>query len=459
MKLAVLGGGGVRSPFLAKSLVLGAEATGITETVFMDINAQKLSLYGKIAKGIAARIAPTLRFSLTTDAEEALRDADYIITTIRAGDDDGRVFDERTALNLGVLGQETTGAGGFAMALRSVHVLRDYCELAKRVSKPNVEMFNFTNPSGLVTQALRTMGYERVYGVCDAPSGFFRQLKTMLGCETFTAECFGLNHLSWFSGFQADGEDVTDKILSHPRLYKDTEMRLFNPELIEMCEHFLPNEYLYFYYFRDRAVESVLKSDKTRGETIRDINAHMLKELQKIDIDNDFEAAFHCFMLHYAMREDSYFSIESGKQRAEKFPVPTVEEYIHQPDNGGYAAVALEFIQAQHTGCPVQMVLSVPNNGALDFLRAEDVCELSCTVDRDGVHPHKVNYVPEMQKNLICTVKQYENLTVEAIMTHNRQKAVQALTLHPLVCSYPLAEALVDAYAKQYQDYIGAWEK
>ena len=119
MKLAVLGGGGVRSPFLAKSLALGAEATGITETVFMDINAQKLSLYGKIAKGIAARIAPTLRFSLTTDAEEALRDADYIITTIRAGDDDGRVFDERTALNLGVLGQETTGAGGFAMALRS----------------------------------------------------------------------------------------------------------------------------------------------------------------------------------------------------------------------------------------------------------------------------------------------------------------------------------------------------
>ena len=198
---------------------------------------------------------------------------------------------------------------------------------------------------------------------------------------------------------------------------------------------------------------------KTRGETIRDINAHMLKELQKIDIDNDFEAAFHCFMLRYAMRENSYFSIESGKQRAEKFPVPTVEEYIHQPDNGGYAAVALEFIQAQHTGCPVQMVLSVPNNGALDFLRAEDVCELSCTVDRDGVHPHKVNYVPEMQKNLICTVKQYENLTVEAIMTHNRQKAVQALTLHPLVCSYPLAEALVDAYAKQYQDYIGAWEK
>lgn len=459
MKLAVLGGGGVRSPFLAKSLALGAEATGITETVFMDTNAQKLSLYGKIAKGIAARIAPQLQFTLTTDAEEALRDADYIITTIRAGDDDGRVFDERTALNLGVLGQETTGAGGFAMALRSIPVLRDYCELARRVSKPNVEMFNFTNPSGLVTQALRTMGYERVYGVCDAPSGFFRQLKTMLGCETFTAECFGLNHLSWFSDFKADGRDATAQILAHPRLYKDTEMRLFAPALIEMCEGFLPNEYLYFYYYRDRAVGSVLHSAKTRGETIRDINAHMLKELQTIDIDNDFEAAFHCFMLHYAMREDSYFSIESGQQRAEKFPVPTVEEYIRQPENGGYAGVALEFIRAKHEGKPVQMVLSVPNGNALDFLKPEDVCELSCTVDRDGVHPHKIGYVPEMQKNLICTVKQYENLTVEAIMTRDRQKAVQALTVHPLICSYPLAEALVDAYAAQYQEYIGAWTK
>ena len=133
MKLAVLGGGGVRSPFLAKSIALGAKEIGITETVFMDNNEEKLFTYGKIAKRISEMIDPELKFSLTPDAEEALRDADFVITTIRAEGDEGRVFDERTALNEGVLGQETTGAGGFAMALRSIRTLKEYCTLAEKL--------------------------------------------------------------------------------------------------------------------------------------------------------------------------------------------------------------------------------------------------------------------------------------------------------------------------------------
>lgn len=454
MKLAVLGGGGVRSPFLAKSIALGAEETGITEVVFMDTDSEKLFIYGKIAKRIASMIAPKLDFILTCNAEEALRDADYIITTIRAEGDEGRVFDERTALNAGVLGQETTGAGGFAMALRSIPVLLDYCKMARRVSKPDVLVFNFTNPSGLVTQALRTMGFDNVYGVCDAPSGFIRQLKALIPCETFSAQCFGLNHLSWFANFCADGKDVTQTLLSHPQLYKDTEMRLFSPEIVSMSENLLPNEYLYFYYYRDRAVQSVLSGAKTRGETILEINRHMLEELRTIDIDRDFEAAFACFMRHYAMREDSYFSIETGMRREEKFAVISAAEYIKQPENGSYAAVALDFIRAIHSGNPVEMVLSVPNEGALDFLKPADVCELTCTVDQNGVHPHGIQHVPEMQKNLIRAVKHYENLTVDSIFEHSRKKAVQALTVHPLVCSYPIAAQLADSYTQRYKDYI-----
>ena len=459
MKLAVLGGGGVRSPFLAKSLALGAKDTGITEVVFMDIDEEKLYIYGKIAKRIASMIAPELDFSLTSDADVALKDADYIITTIRAEGDEGRVFDERSALNEGVLGQETTGAGGFAMALRSIHTLKDYCEKAKVLSKPDAPIFNFTNPSGLVTQALRTMGYSNTYGVCDAPSGFLRQLREMTGEKKLTLECFGLNHLSWFTDFKVDGKDVTDEIINHPDLYTKSEMRLFTKEITELSDYLLPNEYLYFYHYRDRAVSSVLASSKTRGETILEINNHMLEEMKGIDIDNDFEKAFHCFMEHYAMRENSYFSIESGKVREEKFAVPTAEEYVKLPDNGGYAAVALEFIKAKNTGVPVQMVLSIPNEGALDFLKSEDVCEISCTVDKDGVHPHKAENVPEMQKNLICAVKHYENLTVEAIMEKSKKKAVKALTVHPLICSHPIAKKLVDVYSERYEKYIGKWDE
>lgn len=272
MKLTVLGGGGVRSPFLTKSIALGAEAAGITEVVLMDNNAEKLHKYGKIAKLVGERCNPALHFILTTDAEEALRDADYIITTIRGDADEGRVFDERTALSHGVLGQETTGAGGFAMALRSIPILTGYCELARRVAKPNVLIFNFTNPSGLVTQALRTQGYDMVYGVCDAPSGFHKQLAALLGVERerFTMRCWGLNHLSWFDSFRVDGEDVTGKILAAPRLYQATEMKHFDPELVRLSGNLLPNEYLYFYYYSNRAVQSILSSSKTRGNDFGD---------------------------------------------------------------------------------------------------------------------------------------------------------------------------------------------
>ena len=458
MKLAVLGGGGVRSPFLAKSIALGAREIGITETVFMDNNEEKLFTYGKIAKRISEMIDPDLAFSLTSDAKEALTDADFVITTIRAEADEGRVFDERTALNEGVLGQETTGAGGFAMALRSIHILKEYCSLAEEVAKKDAPVFNFTNPSGLVTQALRTMGFKNVYGVCDAPSGFLRQLREITGEKELNFECYGLNHLSWFRNLNINGNDVTAEVYAHPDFYKKTEMRLFSEDILRLSDYDMPNEYLYFYHFRDKAVNSVLSSSETRGETILKINNHMLEEMKTIDIDNDFEKAFECFMRHYAMRENSYFSIETGMEREEKFPVPTAEEYVKQPDNGGYAGVALQFIKAQATGNPVQMVLSIPNDGAIDFLKAEDVCEITCTVDKDGVHPHKIDNIPEMQKNLILSVKLYENLTVEAIMEHDRQKAIKALTIHPLVLSYPIAVKLVDTYYEKYKAYTGEWK-
>lgn len=458
MKLAVLGGGGVRSPFLAKSIALGAKEIGITETVFMDNNEEKLFTYGKIAKRISEMIDPDLEFSLTSDGREALKDADFVITTIRAEADEGRVFDERTALNEGVLGQETTGAGGFAMALRSIHTLKEYCTLAREVAKKDAPIFNFTNPSGLVTQALRTMGFENVYGVCDAPSGFLRQLREITGEKELNFECYGLNHLSWFRNLNINGKDVTKEVYAHPDFYKKTEMRLFSEDILRLSDYDMPNEYLYFYHFRDKAVNSVLSSSETRGETILKINNHMLQEMKTIDIDNDFEKAFHCFMRHYAMRENSYFSIETGMEREEKFPVPTAEEYVKQPDNGGYAGVALQFIKAKATGKPVQMVLSIPNEGAIDFLKAEDVCEITCTVDDKGVHPHKIDNIPEMQKNLILSVKHYENLTVEAIMEQDRQKAIKALAVHPLVLSYPIAVKLVDTYYEKYKAYTGEWK-
>lgn len=458
MKLAVLGGGGVRTPFLAKSLAMGAAEAGLSTVVLMDIDEKKLARFGKIAQHIVQHIRPQLEVQLTTSAEEALIDADFIITTIRAEGDAGRVFDETTALAHGVLGQETTGAGGFAMALRSIPTLLEYCALATRLAKPGAPIFNFTNPSGLVTQALRSQGYSQVYGVCDAPSGFFRQLHMLLGRPEadFTARCFGLNHLSWFDRFTLDGQDATDTVMNHPELYTKTELRLFDPGLIHLSDGLLPNEYLFFYYYPEKTVAG-MGAGKTRGQVIQEVNKQMDASMSDIDIDADFDAAFECYMRHYAMRENSYFALESGQVRPELMAVPTVEQFVTAPDAGSYAGVALAFIKAKNTGRSTRMVLSVPNAGCIDGLADGDVAELSCTITSQGVVPDRIGAVPSMQMNLIRQVKLYENLTVEAIMEKDFSKAVKALTVHPLIASYPTAKALAGIYIGRYGGYVGEW--
>lgn len=459
MKLVVIGGGGVRSPFLAKTIVTQANDLGIRQVVFHDTDSEKLRIYGGISKKIAQLIDPEIEFVLAEDPIEAVGHADIVITTVRVGGDAGRARDERIALQHGVLGQETTGAGGFSMALRSVPVIAGICELVRLHANPGVLVFNFTNPSGIVTQAMRDMGYDFVYGICDAPSGFIRQLQSVLGvsADRLSVECFGLNHLSWFRHITVDGADVTDKLLNDPKLYTDTEMKLFNRRVVELMDNALPNEYLYFYLFQEQALEAIQKSARTRGETIMDLNGEMLAGLRPLDMDRDFEAAFAIYMAGFGKRENSYMAIESGLDRAVPFKSISAAEMIAAPDAGGYAGVALSFIKAYQGLGDIDMVLSVPNQGAIPGLKAADVVEISCRISAGKVTPVPVSQVPDPLMNLIRTVKTYEAYTVSAIQTRSRDEAVKALMFHPLVSSYSLAVKLVDAYLDAFSEQIGAW--
>ncbi len=303
MKLAVIGGGGVRSMFLAKSIAGRAEKMGIKELVFMDNNEKKLNIYGKMAREVSRRLCPALKFTLTTftlttDGKEAITDADYVITTIRAGGDRMRCHDERIALNMGILGQETTGAAGFSFAMRSIPALKEYCELVKQYAKPGAMVFNFTNPAGVVSQTLRDMGYDFTYGICDAPSGMLRRFEDLYGYPEnhLEALCYGLNHLSFFKYIKADGEDITAKIVSDDKAYENTDLRYFDKDFL-MRKQYIPNEYMYYFYNREKAVENILNAERTRGEQIADINEKMTEELSNVDIENDFEKALEILII------------------------------------------------------------------------------------------------------------------------------------------------------------------
>lgn len=454
MKITVIGGGGVRSMFLAKSIAQKARRLHIDELCFMDNNEQKLKIYGGMAAHVAGRICPDMKFSLTSDAVTAVKNADYVITTIRVGEDDMRAADERIALNKGVLGQETTGAAGFSFAMRSVPALAEYCELIKKHAKKDVKVFNFTNPAGVVSQTLRDMGYDFTYGICDAPSGMLRSFALLYNAspDDISGEVYGLNHLSYFKSITLNGRDIMPELIENDEAYIKTDMRYFDKDLLKDRKCVL-NEYLYYFYYREKAVENILKANKTRGEQIRDINKHMTAELSEMDIENDFEGCLDVFSKWYGMREGSYMASETGVKRTQPWKFNIYEE-----DDGGYAGVALKFIETAQSGTSGTMIICIPNNGSIDGLRDDDVVEITCDVNAGGCTPHIMGKVDEQNLEIIRRVKIYERLASKAIRNKDKSAAVQALTLHPLVNSYSLAKELVEEYIEHNKKYSGGWK-
>lgn len=455
MKLTVIGGGGVRSMFLAKSIACRAEKMDITELVFMDNNEKKLNIYGKMAREVSRRLCPSMSFVLTTDPVSAVRDADCVITTIRAGEDRMRCRDERIALDLGILGQETTGAAGFSFAMRSIPALKEYCELIKKYAKPDAMMFNFTNPAGVVSQTLNDMGYDFIYGICDAPSGMLRRFEELYNYPEnhLDALCYGLNHLSFFKYIKAGGIDITSKIVSDDKAYENTDLRYFSKDFL-MRKQYVPNEYMYYFYNREKAIENILKAPRTRGEQIAEINEKMTEELSRIDIENDFQKAFEIFDYYYGLRENSYMASETGNKRKSTWHFD-----MYGADDGGYAGVALGIIDAKMKQSGKKIIACVPNkNKAVDFLKETDTVEISCEIINGEVTPVKIGEVPFENREIITRVKAYERMASKAIINCDRQSAVDCLYLHPLVASYSLAEKLVDSYIELNKDFTGEWK-
>ena len=454
MKLAVIGGGGVRSMFLAKSLAQAAARLGIDELSFMDNNPEKLGIYGKMARKVAAVNAPEVKFLLTADAEEAVSGADYVITTIRAGGDEARVRDERAALDAGVIGQETVGAAGFSFAMRSVPALIKYCEAVRKYAKADAKVFNFTNPAGLVAQALRDAGYDFTFGICDAPSGMLSEFGKLYGVtpDRVSGEMYGLNHCSFFRNVYVDGRDVAKELAVSDEAYAKTDLRYFDKATVAAADA-VPNEYLYYYYYPERAYANIISASETRGELIARVNKAMTEELGRIDVEKNFDEALRIYSKYYGERERMYMANETGISRGIPWSFdPKSRDY------GGYAGVALRYMDIVASGRAQTMILCVPAEGAVPFAEAGDVVEITADVTRDAVVPHRFENIPEVNMRLLKAVKEYERRAARAILTGNREEAVKALKCNPLVAQDTIARKLVDKYIEYNKEYGGVWE-
>ena len=461
MKITVIGGGGVRGPLFVASALRRANAIRLDEISLMDIRPDKLEIMAAISRQIGVMMESPVRITHTTDAVAALDGASHVVTAIRVGDEMGRVLDERIALKHGVLGQETTGPGGFAMAMRSIPAIEQYAALMNKLC-PQAWLFNFTNPAGLVTQALRNQGFQRIVGICDGANEAQHQVANWLKLDyrQLRPQVFGLNHLSWTRSIMNGDQEVLQPLLSDAGFLASSSLKVFQAELVRQFGMWL-NEYLYYFYYSEKAVEQILGDGKTRGEEILELNKRLMEQLADLDVAHNATKALAVYQAYNDRRGATYMHYARpdapSLQQADQNADASAPKEFDAAAGEGYAGVALDIIQGLEGSEAVYTALNLPNQGAIDCMTADDVVEVSCVVDQAGIRPLPIGQVPEHQELLMRSVKNYEKLAVQSILERSRQKAIMALTVHPLVMSYSRATALVDEYLAAHRQYVGDW--
>ena len=440
MRLTILGGGGFRVPLVHGALLTDRSDRRVDEVVLHDTDAGRLAAIGHVLAQRAQRHtgdAPAPTVTATTDLDAALAGADFVFSAIRVGGLEGRTADERVALNLGLLGQETTGPGGIAYGLRTVPVAIEVAERVRALA-PDAWVINFTNPAGLITQAMQSVLGDRVVGICDSPLGLAKRAAAALGhpLDRLEIDYSGLNHLGWLQGLRLDGRDVLPELLADPaRLGTIEEGHLFGAEWLQTLGA-LPNEYLYYYYFTRDAIASITGSAQTRGEFLLRQQADFYAV-----VGDSPERAWPEWDRVRRERNATYMQEsrdEEGRERDEA-----------DVEGGGYEGVALALMAAIARDEPARLILNVRNAGAVAGLPDDAVVEVPCTVGAAGPRPTVVSPLPGHALGLAQQVKAVDELVIAAATEGSVARAVEAFALHPLVDSVSVARRLLAGYRER----------
>lgn len=453
MKLAIIGAGGVRTPLLIQAIYKRQKNLGIHQLSLMDTDLDRLKTIGAVSLQLENSEKLDFNITRTDNLKEALTGADFVITTFRVGGIESRVIDERVPLNMGLLGQETTGAGGFAMGLRSIPVLIDIVHAMEKAC-PQAWLVNFANPAGMMVQALRnTTGWKRMAGICDAPSQFLSVFAGLLQAETDDVELdyFGLNHLGWIRSIRHQGQD-------HIRDFIDMLVKSggipqfpFDPHLVETLGLF-PNEYLYYYYYSRQAVANILKSGISRGEQILGDNQLLFNKINYLVGKEDYSGIETTYLDYIGKRGGTYMQNETGGEGTTENPA--LLEQLDLASGEGYAGVALDLIESLLGSGDSRMILNIPNRRSIPAMGRDDIVEIPAIVSKDKIEPVDVGVIPDHCLGLMKTIKAYEHLTVEAAVKRSYTLALQALTIHPLVQDFGLAQKVLDGYLSMHGDYF-----
>jgi len=503
MKVAIIGGGGTRTPILVKGLLEQEEDLKLEEICLYDIDPERLSLISLVLEELLEEVQPansrvSLRYA--QNLKEALKGSSFVFLTMRVGKEEMRILDERIPLSLGLIGQETVGAGGAALAVRTVPKVLEIAHLIQEEC-PSAWVINFTNPSGMVTEALLNFSpLERVVGICDGPSSIKALLSRFLEVpeEEIFLDYFGLNHLGWVRGIFVRGEDYLPKVMKYLPMFPAIEKLVQFPVDFLLKLRMIPNPYLRYYYFPEKVLEEMRREPQTRGEKVKEMNEALFAALKEgkrkpLEVYQDYiwrresrggflggrkprggffrrrgssggEAGSEKSHGEFMGREGSSGErAENGeflgregssgeKAGGGEFSGPRAgsgesdygeaEEGFTLEEGEGYIKVALEILRGLSgfkVGTPV---VNVKNRSAILGMEEDDVVEVPVHLLKGFVRPVACGSVPQECLELMKRVKLYEKKLIQGIVEGSPEGIIEAMTLNPLIGSLDLAAQL-----------------
>lgn len=430
IKIAVIGAGSTYTPELVQGFLDLHDSLPLTELVLMDIQPERLYTVGGLCQRIACKRGSPFAVRLTTDREDAIRGAHYVITQIRVGFLAARRADEYLGRRHGIIGQETTGIGGMAKALRTIPVILDIAADLRRLA-PEALLVNFTNPSGLVTEALARHAPDVLsVGLCNSPitmmMNILNEWEQVTGQHLDPAlaelDALGLNHLCWYRGFRYAGQDLWSQVLeAYLQQLSAARGPVWEPELVRSLG-MIPNYYLEYYYNTAQKLEMQAEWPPSRADQVIQIEAELLRQYADPALD---------------------------------VPPPG----LMQRGGAYYSTLATRVIHAHHNNLGEVQIVNTRQGSAVTEYPADWVMELPCRIDRSGVHPLPAPPLPVAVDGLLRSVKAYELLTVEAAVTGSRRAAFEALLAHPLGPKTNQVSAALDDLLQTNRAYLPRfWE-
>ena len=417
LKIAVIGSGSTYTPELVNGFLTRMDCLQADSFYMMDIHPEKNKVVSSLAERMLEAAGCGARLVVTDNLEEAVEGADYVLGQVRVGLLDARIKDEKIPMKYGMLGQETTGIGGFFKALRTIPVMMNVADTMERLA-PNAWMINFSNPSGILAQALLNHANVNMMGLCNNPINMQRVAKTLLpeGTKAFDFDYVGINHLSWLTSIYADGVDMMPELLYNEELRKVNGVR-YEDDLLRAIGG-IPCGYLNYYYLQSRTLRDLKTAEKTRGEVCKEIE----KDLLELYRD----------------------------------PALTVKPALLDKRGGAmYSEAAVSLIDSIENDKNDVHVVNTLNKGGFSFMDDDDAVEIKCRVGKKGPEPIRLEGFGNTHiMGMMRAVKAYERLAVKAGLTGDRETAMAALLNHPLVGDYEVIAPMMDEMMEAHKEFL-----